>query len=260
VQVKTTPEYQDRFRQALDRLGVSDHDRLMLAVSGGPDSLALLMLATAWASDRICVATIDHRLRAESAAEAAHVGNICKELGILQMTLVPAQPIGGNIQSSARIARYSLLEDAAERHDYSLIATAHHADDNVETVLMNLFKGTGISGLKGILPLTGRISRPLLFASRKELEDYASHHGIGHVEDSSNMTDKYSRNFFRLNIIPLIEQIYPGTRENLRNNLPRFREAEMLYRESVDRKLIKLKKPIGDEIHIPVELLRYAVP
>jgi tRNA(Ile)-lysidine synthase len=193
VQVKTTPEYQDRFRQALDRLGVSDHDRLMLAVSGGPDSLALLMLATAWASDRICVATIDHRLRTESADEAAHVGNICKELGIVHMTLVPAQPIGGNIQSSARMARYSLLEDAAERHDYSLIATAHHADDQRETLLMRLARGSGVAGMAGIRARSGRIIRPLLDFKKSELEDICKQAEIEPIRDPSNDNADFDR-------------------------------------------------------------------
>jgi tRNA(Ile)-lysidine synthase len=239
--------------------------KLLVAVSGGLDSSVLLHL-TISAGYHVEIAHCNFKLRDdESERDQNFVKSLASDYGVpLHLRSFETQSYANqnhiSIQEAARELRYAWFQELLADNNLDRALTAHHADDNAETVVMNLFKGTGIAGLKGILPLTGRICRPLLFASRKDLEAYASNHGISHVEDSSNMADKYSRNFFRLNIIPLVEQLYPGTQENLRNNLPRFREAELIYREAVERKLRKLKKQSGDEIHIPVELLRYTVP
>jgi tRNA(Ile)-lysidine synthase len=127
-------------------------------------------------------------------------------------------------------------------------------------MVMNFFRGTGLTGLRGMLPRQGKIARPLLFAGREELQRFADHAGLTWVEDSSNVSDKYTRNFFRHQILPLVEQAYPSASGNLADNLSRFREAEFLYREAVDRQKKKLLEPRGDEIHIPVLKLKKAVP
>jgi tRNA(Ile)-lysidine synthase len=239
--------------------------KLLIAVSGGLDSSVLVHLTLA-SGFQVELAHCNFKLRGdESDRDENFVRNLAKEYGVTVHvnsfdTENYSASHGLSIQEAARELRYTWFEQILNDNNLQRVLTAHHADDNVETVMMNIFKGTGMSGLKGILPLTGRIARPLLFASRKELETYALHHAIGYVDDSSNILDKYARNFFRLNIIPLIEQLYPETQANLRNNLPRFRDAEQLYRESIERKLRKLVKQVGDEIHIPVELLRYSTP
>lgn len=193
MQVTAAPEYQSRFRQALDRLGVRNNNRIMLGVSGGPDSLALLVLASLWAPERICAATVDHRLRPESAQEALFVGTICKALAVPHITLVPVEPISGNIQSSARVARYRLLEKAAKDHGCTLIATAHHADDQLETLLMRLARGSGVGGLAGIRARHGRIVRPLLDFRKSELENICNAAMIQPVCDPSNDNADFDR-------------------------------------------------------------------
>jgi tRNA(Ile)-lysidine synthase len=138
--------------------------------------------------------------------------------------------------------------------------TAHHADDNVETLLMNFFKGTGINGLKGILPVQGRLIRPLLFAGKSEIEDFAQANALSFVVDSSNASDKYTRNYFRNQLIPMIQQVFPKVSENLRDNLDRFREIEMVYSAALvqhKKKLLVLK---GGEVHIPVAKLKSVTP
>lgn len=127
----------------------------------------------------------------------------------------------------------------------SAIATAHHLDDNIETLLMNLVKGTGATGLRAMLPKQDGIVRPLLFATREEIEAYAQTEGLRHVEDSSNASDKYTRNFFRHRVLPLIEERYPEARQNLAANLTRFREVETLYRQAVNRHLEDLLEQQG---------------
>ena len=140
------------------------------------------------------------------------------------------------------------------------ILTAHHANDNIETLLINFFKGTGISGLHGILPVQGKIVRPLLFAKKEELADYALKNNVPFVEDSSNQTDKYTRNFFRHKLFPILKEVYPNVEENLLKNIDRFIEAEALYKQSVEQHKKKLLEFKGNEVHIPVLKLQKTSP
>jgi tRNA(Ile)-lysidine synthase len=140
------------------------------------------------------------------------------------------------------------------------ILTAHHANDSIETMLMNFFKGTGIAGLHGILPLQGKVFRPLLFAKKEELHDYAQQHQLAFVEDSSNLSDKYTRNFFRHQLFPLLKEKFPNVEDNLLKNIERFTEIEGLYRQSIDVHKKKLLEVKGNEIHIPVLKLQKTTP
>jgi tRNA(Ile)-lysidine synthase len=140
------------------------------------------------------------------------------------------------------------------------ILTAHHANDNIETVLMNFFKGTGIAGLHGILPVQGKLIRPLLFAKKEELLAYANDNNLTFVEDSSNSSDKYTRNFFRHHLFPLLQEIYPNAEDNLLDNIKRFTEVEELYKQSVDLHKKKLLEVKGNEVHIPVLKLQKSSP
>ncbi len=140
------------------------------------------------------------------------------------------------------------------------ILTAHHANDNIETVLMNIFKGTGIKGLHGILPIQGKLFRPLLFAKKEELLKYSQENSLPFVEDSSNLTDKYTRNFFRHRLFPLLKEVYPNVEDNLLKNIYRFTEAEQLYKQSVLQHKKNLLEVKGNEIHIPVLKLQKTKP
>lgn len=140
------------------------------------------------------------------------------------------------------------------------IVTAHHLDDNIETLLMNFFKGTGIAGLRAILPKQGNLVRPLLFAGKEDLVKFAREHSLDWVEDSSNTSDKYTRNYFRHQVIPLINGLVPGALHNLGENIARFREVEILYRQSVEQHKKKLLEVRGNEVHIPVVKLKKSEP
>lgn len=132
------------------------------------------------------------------------------------------------------------------------LLTAHHADDNIETVLMNFFKGTGISGFHGILPKKDKLVRPLLFAKKEEITEYALAKGLKWVEDSSNASDKYTRNFFRHQVIPLVAQTIPNAANNVLATIQYMQEAEMIYTEAIAQHSKKLLEPKGNEVHIPV--------
>src|SRR5688500_5455850 len=193
------PDLVARFAEALARLW-PDGGRLGLAVSGGPDSLAMLLLAEAAIPGRFEVATVDHGLRPASAGECALVAQICADravpCSILQVTVAP-----GNVQNEARKARYAALTAWAEQRVLSAIATAHHADDQAETLLMRLNRGSGLSGLAGVREeglLVGPlfmcpVIRPLLHFRRSELAEVVARSGIAPIEDPSNSDDRFDR-------------------------------------------------------------------
>lgn len=193
MQVTIAPDYLGRFSDALKQLAVGEDERIMLAVSGGPDSMALLLLAHRHAARRVVAATVDHGLRAESADEAVYVGKICKQLEIPHLVLAPNQQINGNIQSAARAARYELLGRAADKYGCALIATAHHADDQLETLVMRLIRGSGVDGLASIRVRNGQVIRPLLGFSKLELEKICASCKIEPVRDPSNDDANFDR-------------------------------------------------------------------
>lgn len=185
-------ELRNRFRADLERL-TQGEGRIGIALSGGSDSLALLLLANATLGTQISAATVDHGLRSEAASEAIFAGSVCADIGVSHHILKPDRPISGNLQSSARTARYALLEDWADRENIAWIATAHHADDQAETLLMRLNRGSGVAGLAGVRARNGRVIRPLLSWRRDELAEIVRLSGITPVDDPSNRDDRYDR-------------------------------------------------------------------
>ena len=191
-----------RFAAALDALwpGFTDNAdlKLGLAVSGGPDSLALLLLAHEALPGRVAAATVDHGLRAESAAEAAIVAQVCAGVGV-EHAMLPVTVAEGNVQSQARAARYAALSEWAGPAGLAALATAHHADDQAETLLLRLNRGSGVAGLagvraRGLVPGTKlALLRPLLGFRRAELADVVSAAGIEAASDPSNEDDRFDR-------------------------------------------------------------------
>ena len=173
--------------------GGKDSARIGVAVSGGPDSLALLLLMQECFSGRVFAATIDHQLRPEAAAEAQLVAQICAQRSIPHAILTPPAPITGNLQSAARAARYALLEQWADANQCAYIATAHHADDQLETILMRLARGSGVDGLSGVRTVNGRIIRPLLAFAKSELSEICLGAGVAAVQDPSNLDLDFDR-------------------------------------------------------------------
>lgn len=172
--------------------------RLGIAVSGGPDSLALLLLAHAALPGRVEAATVDHGLRTESAAEAAEVARVCGDLGIPHAILT-VEVAPGNVQAEARAARYAALSEWAAAREIAALATAHHADDQAETLLMRLNRASGVAGLAGTrgrgrvpggeLPLL----RPVLGWRRSALGDVVEAAGLVAAQDPSNANDRFDR-------------------------------------------------------------------
>jgi tRNA(Ile)-lysidine synthase len=191
------PATLDRFADDLSALCDPARDRVLVAVSGGPDSLALLLLTHALVGGRCVAATVDHGLRPEAADEAAWVADLCAARGIdhavLRGTLPERAGHTANLSARARALRYELLQAHADAVGATHIATAHHADDQVETLIMRLNRGAGVGGLAGVRATSGRVIRPLLGWRRAELGAIVAAAGIDPVEDPSNVSDRYDR-------------------------------------------------------------------
>ncbi len=191
------PELVARFGEALARLW-PEGGRLGLAVSGGPDSLAMLLLAEAAIPGQFEVATVDHGLRPGSAAECAMVAEICQRRGI-DCAILAVTVERGNLQARARAARYAALADWAGEHGLTSVATAHHADDQAETLLMRLNRGSGLAGLTAVresryMPGSAvTLIRPLLAFRRRELGELVAASGVAPVHDPSNVDERFDR-------------------------------------------------------------------
>jgi tRNA(Ile)-lysidine synthase len=181
-----------RFTRDLAALLPNPMGRIGLAISGGPDSLALLLLAKASLPD-IVAATVDHGLRPEAAEEARFVAQICADLGVDHSILTLTNGPVGNPSSWARQARYHALEDWGAAKKISWLLTAHHADDQLETLLMRLNRGSGVAGLAGIRAQNKTVARPLLNWRKAELEALVAQAGLHAVDDPSNRDARYDR-------------------------------------------------------------------
>jgi tRNA(Ile)-lysidine synthase len=181
-----------------------EESRLGLAVSGGPDSVALLLLAAAARPGRVAAATVDHGLRPEAAAEAEFVGTVCAALGVPHHILHVTVPPGASVQAQARAARYAALAGWADREGLEALLTAHHADDQAETLLMRLARGSGLGGLAGIRATSEIgglvVCRPLLGWRRETLRVLVEEAGLRPINDPSNEDETYDRVRMRRNL------------------------------------------------------------
>jgi len=241
-------------------------DKLLLAVSGGVDSVVLCELCYQSGFD-FAIAHCNFQLRGkESERDETFVKQLSekyqKQVFVKRFeTEKYASEKKISMQVAARELRYAWFESIGDnRASFNVLLTAHHLNDSIETMLMNFFKGTGITGLHGILPKQGKIVRPLLIANKEEIVQFATENNLQWIEDSSNESDKYSRNYFRHNIIPAIEKIYPEVVNNLSSTIDRFRDIELLYHQSILHHKKKLLEQKGNEIHIPVLKLKKSEP
>ncbi len=201
---------------------IKNGDKLLCAVSGGADSMCLLHFLHENAKMlgiEVCAASFDHGLRGEeSRADRDFVAAWCAERNIICAlgegdVRRYAEENGIGIEEAARECRYAFLESAAEEYGCKLIATAHNADDNAETMLLNLARGSGLKGLCGIPARRGNIIRPLLGTTRAEIEAYLKAKGVEHVEDSTNESDAYTRNVLRHHVMPVLRSVNPAFSE-----------------------------------------------
>ena len=235
--------------------------RVLCAVSGGLDSMCLLDFMTRQKGFSVGAAHFNHCLRgAEADRDEEFVREFCAQRRIPFVsgggdTRALAEKEGLSIEEAARRLRYDFLNKAAEDGGYDAILTAHHADDNAETVLLNLVRGTGSAGLAGIPQVRGNLCRPFLRIPRAELADYASAHDVPYVEDSTNADPgAAARNALRTTVMPVLRQLNPKFAENIARTSAILREESDAL-ESMARGLTEQAKELPDGVAIPCLML-----
>jgi len=230
-------------------------NRILLAVSGGKDSVLMLHLFKAIGVD-VGVAHCNFNLRADEAQrDESFVALLVKNLGLpFYVTHFDTKKYAADnkisTQMAARDLRYHWFEEIRLSEQYDYIALAQHQNDAVETVLINLTRGTGISGLHGILPKRDRLIRPLLFLNRQQIEELVTANNIGFVEDSSNASTHYTRNKIRLQVVPHLQEINPNLEKTFAENISRFAELETFLNVQVQKLADKILNKRLDGIYI----------
>lgn len=215
-------------------------DKILVALSGGADSVALLRLLTTLGYHCEAAHCNFHLRQEESNRDECFVRKLCQELKIKLhttdfQTAEYAKEKSLSIEMAARELRYEWFDQLLRVHKMDCVAVGHHKDDSIETLLLNLIRGTGISGLLGISPRKGAVVRPLLCVNRKEIIDYLSEIKQPYVTDSTNLQDEYTRNKIRLNIIPLMQEINPSFKDGLSETIRHLNEAALLYEYGIEQ-------------------------
>lgn len=237
--------------------------RPLALVSGGPDSVALLRVLVEMAAEPT-VLHVEHGVRGEeSLADAEFVGELCATLGVAYELRRLELGDVSNFQEEARRERYRVAEEVADALWLESIATGHTADDVAETVLMNLARGAGLRGLAGIPPVQGRVVRPLISVGRKDVLEYLGRLKQPYRLDRSNLTGKYARNRVRQDVLPTLEELYPGAGANVARGAAILREdlevLESLAAGVVYRRDPEVIIPFEELMELPHALRRYAV-
>ncbi len=235
--------------------------KLLVAVSGGNDSMALCELLREGGFN-FAVAHCNFTLRGgESDADASFVEGYClrNKIKYFYNSFDTAAYAGKNkisTQMAARDLRYAWFEELIKKHKFDYLLTAHHLNDNIETFFINLLRGSGINGLKGIVPKNGKKVRPLLFASREEIEKYIRQKGIIYREDSSNKEDKYLRNRLRHHLIPELKSLNPSFEQTMASELEILQQVNQLVFAEVAKKKKSIALVKKDLCKIDIEKLK----
>src|SRR5918993_543356 len=240
----------DAVRRTVERYGMNLHRPLAL-VSGGPDSVAMLR-AVVSLGGAPAVLHVDHGLRGEQSREDADfVRGLCARMGVACEVRRLRLDGGSNLQERAREARYRIAEEVADGLGLPTIATGHTADDVAETVLMNLARGSGLRGLAGIPPMRGRVQRPLIEVTRREVLQYLHDLDQPYRTDPTNLMGKYARNRVRLEVLPVLQDLYPGAARNIARAASLAREDL----EALEDLAMAALENRGDEVVLKLDAL-----
>jgi len=237
-------------------------EKVIVGVSGGADSVALLDILHSFKIECVIAHCNFHLRGEESNRDAFFVEELCKKYNLKYErvdfdTEAHAEINGISIEMAARELRYNWFEQIRKIHLADKIAVAHHRDDSVETILLNLVRGTGIRGLTGIAPMNGYIIRPLLCVGRDDIIEYLNERKLSYVDDSTNSEDLYSRNKIRLNVLPLLETINPSAKESIINTANHLSQVNTIYQLYIEQ--VRANIFIENKIDINL-LIRYAEP
>lgn len=252
-------------------------EKIVVGVSGGPDSLTLLYILHDLGYNLV-VCHINHGLRKSADGDEKFVKDVCQKLKIpfysKKINLKDKKELNGlSTEEAGRKARYDFFEQVLKSEKAKKIATAHNANDNAETVLLNMFRGSGTSGLKGILPIAGHIIRPLIECTRDEIEEYCKLNSLSPRIDETNKKTIYTRNKVRLELIPYLEENINSNvvnninrmssiiseEENFINNMVEESYQDILSESSNDEVVFSLKKYNNLDIVIRKRLVLKAI-
>ncbi len=235
----------------------SPDQKVLVAVSGGIDSVVLCDLFK-MSGFEFAIVHCNFQLRgADSEKDVLLVQFLAEKYNVALYlekfdTLTYQKENKISLEVAARELRYKYFEYMRSNYNYDRIATGHHHNDNVETTMFNLIKGTGIKGLTGIPVINGKIIRPLLFATRQEIVEHASENSLVFNFDETNLLNDFDRNRLRNEIIPLMKMINPSLEKTMMRNLNHFKEVEIIYRAQVKKKLNSLIQVKGNDTYLPV--------
>ncbi|MDO9154591.1 MAG: tRNA lysidine(34) synthetase TilS [Paludibacter sp.] len=240
---------------------LSSGTKVIVGVSGGTDSVVLLHILHNLGYDCIVAHCNFHLRMDDSKRDEEFVRNLATSMKIKYYsiefkTFEYAKEHKISVEMAARELRYAWFNQLFEKQGAQAIAVAHHADDNIETMLMNLVRGTGIRGLSGIPYRNGQVVRPLLCCSRTEIENYMIENNLDHVEDTTNANSDYTRNKFRNEVLPLLEEINPSVRQTLYNTIERFEGIQTIYEQSLYRINREVVHITDDGLKIDIEILK----
>ena len=231
---------------------ISIHDKVLVALSGGADSVALLRVLLALGYRCECAHCNFHLRGEESDRDESFVSNLCEQwkvkLHLVHFdTKAYAKEHHLSIEMAARELRYRWFEEVRQAIGAKSVVVAHHRDDSVETILLNLIRGTGINGLKGIQPRNGNIVRPLLQESRESIEEYLKAICQDFITDSTNLQDEYMRNKIRLNILPRMKELNPSVAESIQETGLRLAEVASVYHADRQAVVCKSLTKVSDD-------------
>lgn len=232
-------------------------DKVLVALSGGADSVALLRILLSLGYTCEAAHCNFHLRGGESDRDERFVRQLCGKLKVrLHAVHFNTEQTAGerhiSIEMAARELRYEWFEKVRKECGAAVIAVAHHRDDSVETVLLNLIRGTGINGLRGIRPKNNYVVRPLLCLSREEITRYLRDIGQDYVTDSTNLQDEYTRNKIRLNLLPMMQEINPSVKESIFTTAEHLNDAAIIYQKAMEEGEHRVKTAEG----ICIEALR----
>jgi len=239
---------------------ISSKSSVLLAISGGVDSMVMEHLFHN-SPYNYAIAHCNFNLRGkESDGDEQFVRSLAKHRNIEFHTCkfeteTYAKEKGISVQMAARELRFNWFEELANAHSYRNITIASHKSDELETILINITRGTGIAGLHGISPKKGKIIRPLLFAGKNEILDFAKNKNIQYREDSSNTSSKYVRNRIRNEVIPILKEINPSIEENTSKNISNIRAVETIYRTAIKDKWDEIASKTTSGFKIKIDQL-----
>jgi tRNA(Ile)-lysidine synthase len=243
---------------------LTPNGKIIVGVSGGTDSVVLVHILISLGYECVIAHCNFHLRIDESDRDELFVRNLAKELKVPYYhidfeTTKYANEHKISIEMAARDLRYDWFYKLLIEIDAQAVAVAHHADDSIETLLMNLVRGTGLKGLTGIQPRNHKVVRPLLCLTRLEIETYLIRHDLDHVEDSSNSTIDYQRNKFRNEVLPLLTEINPSVRQTLYESLKRFEGNFAIYQQAVDNIMEEIVHKKSGMVKMDIELIKKQV-